>query len=170
VLRFGFGLAAVQCQREQVGEVALQRHHGGLHIVRELQLGEIVLLGLEQLDDVVHGFIRCLAVFGGEGDAFALRLAQSAGGERLPLLVDVVAIAPDGGDGIVDRGRQAGQGRVHECVEEIVVVVLDAADIGHRCQGFVDHGLQPLVGGAQLQAANDPEGEEKKDGGTHAQQ
>ena len=105
VLSLGFRLATIQCQREEVGEVALQRADGGLHVVGQLQLGEIVLFGLEQFDHGVDGLVGGLAVLGGQRDQLALCLAQSAGSERLPLLVDVVAVAADGGGRIVDRRR-----------------------------------------------------------------
>lgn len=65
-------LAAGERQREQVGEVALERHHGGLHVAGQLQLRDVELLGLEQFHDIVDGLVGGLAMFGCERNEFLL--------------------------------------------------------------------------------------------------
>jgi len=71
-----------------------------------------------------------------------------------------MAIAADGGRGVVRRRGETRQGGVHHGIHQVVVIVLDAADVGDRRQRIADDGLQAFIGGAQLHAAHAPQGEQ----------
>ena len=86
--------------------------------------------------------------------------AETARLQRFPLAVDVLAVTADRGHRVVDGGRQTRERRVHQGVEQVVVIVLDVANVGHGREGVADDGLQALVGGAQLHATDDPQGQE----------
>jgi hypothetical protein len=88
-------IAGLQCLGEQVGEVRMQGHESRLYVRRDLQLRQIVLLGLQLLERIVDRLLGRLAVGVGQDDELRLVAREAAGEQPLPVPLDIQAVRLD---------------------------------------------------------------------------
>ena len=131
-------LARLQCLGEQIREVGMQRDEGRLDVRGDLQLGEVVLLGVQLLERIVDRLLGALAMRVGHGDQLRLLARETAGQQLLPAPLDIQAVGLDLGLGFVQRRGQASQARMGQRVEAVGVVILDAPHVGNRIER-IDH-------------------------------